>query len=208
MRTVERVKTIGLLGGVASGKSLVAGMLVELGAGLLDADRTGHAVLAEDTDVHTALRKRWGGAVFSPEGVVDRTIVATRVFANTPQAAADREFLEVLLHPRIRQRLEEMRQHFAAEGKSAVVLDAPLLLEAGWGSLCNIILMIDVPREIRLDRARQRGWSEAEFSQREAAQLPVDEKRRAAHCVIENDGSIEELRAAVSDFWQRYVAAQ
>jgi dephospho-CoA kinase len=199
------MKTIGLVGGVASGKSLVASMLVELGAGLLDADRSGHAVLAEDAEVREALRHRWGDAIFTAEGDVDRAALAPRVFAEDDGARADREFLEDLLHPRIRRRLEGLRQQFAAEGKPAAVLDAPLLLEAGWGPMCDIVLMVDAPRESRLQWARQRGWTDVEFARREAAQWPVEQKRRAVDVVIQNDGSIDDLRDAVRKFWEQWV---
>jgi dephospho-CoA kinase len=199
------MKIVGLVGGVASGKSLVAKMLVELGAGLLDADRTGHAVLAEDPAVQRELHKRWGDAVFAADGSVDRSAIAGRVFAAGGTAELDRRFLEELLHKRIRRRLLQKKDQFAGEGRPAVVLDAPVLLEAGWGPMCDILLMVDVPREIRLERALQRGWSEAEFDRREAAQWPVDDKRREAHFVLSNDGSEDELRAAVRDFWQAHV---
>ncbi len=199
------MKTIGLVGGVASGKSLVAKMLVELGAGLLDADRTGHAVLADDPAVQRKLHERWGDAVFAPDGSVNRRAIAQRVFASGGTAELDRRFLEDLLHHRIRRRLLQMKDQFAAEGRPAVVLDAPILLEAGWGPMCDILLMVDVPREIRLKRALSRGWTEEEFNGREAAQWPVDDKRREAHFMIPNDGSAENLRQAVREFWQAHV---
>jgi dephospho-CoA kinase len=197
--------TIGLVGGVASGKSLVAKMLVELGAGLLDADRTGHAVLAEDSEVRAELKRHWGDSVVGKDGRIDRAAVAKRVFAESDAAVADRRYLEELLHPRIRRRLNELRDQYATEDKPAVVLDAPLLLEAGWGPLCDVVLMVDVPRQTRLTRAHSRGWSEAEFARREAAQWPAEEKRRHANVVISNDGTEAELRAAVRDFWARNV---
>jgi len=200
------MKTIGLVGGVASGKSLVAKMLVELGAGLLDADRTGHAVLADDAEVHQSLRERWGEAAFSGDGSVERAAVARRVFADDDTAKADREFLEGLLHPRIRRRLEALRNQYAAENKPAVVLDAPVLLEAGWGPMCDVLLMVDASRDVRLQRARQRGWSEAEFDRRVAAQWPVDAKRRASHFLIRNDGTEDQLRQSVREFWESHVA--
>lgn len=197
------MKTIGLVGGVASGKSLVGRMLVELGAGLLDADRTGHAVLAEDAEVREAVRKRWGNSVLTSAG---RSIIAKHVFADTDTGAIERKFLEELLHPRIRARLCELRDQFAAAGKPAVVLDAPLLLESGWDPLCDLILFVDVPRQMRLERAQTRSWTEAEFDRREAAQWPVDKKRAAANVVLANSGSEAELRTAVEDFWRRYIA--
>jgi dephospho-CoA kinase len=199
------MKTIGLVGGVASGKSRVGRMLVELGAGLLDADRTGHNVLTDDPDVHRSLRDRWGDGVFTPDGGVDRAEIARRVFGGTEAEAADRQFLEDLLHPRIRRRLEAERREMVAAGRAAVVLDAPLLLEAGWGSLCDVVLFIDSSRETRLARARKRGWSEAQFDEREAAQLPIVKKRGAADVVINNDGTEDELRRSVHDFWNQYV---
>ena len=199
------MKTIGLVGGVASGKSRVAQLLVELGAGVLDADRAGHAVLAEDAEVRDALRGRWGGGIFRPDGSVDRAAVARRVFGGGGDAAAEREFLEELVHPRIRARLEREARELAAAGKPAVVLDAPLLLEAGWETMCDVVLMVDASRETRLSRVRDRGWTEEQFDQREAAQWPIVKKREAADAVIHNDGTEEELRDAVGEFWHQHV---
>jgi dephospho-CoA kinase len=201
-----QMKTIGLVGGVASGKSLAANAVVELGAVLLDADKTGHLVLADDPDVRQAVLGRWGQSVLGPDGKVDRAAVAKKVFAKGDDATSDREFLENLLHPRIGRRLEQQRDQAAAAGKPAVVLDAPLLLEAGWGPMCDFVIMIDSPREARLARAATRGWTETEFSQREAAQWPTEKKRSSADAVIQNHGSSAELRAAVADFWAQNIA--
>jgi dephospho-CoA kinase len=199
------MKTIGLVGGVASGKSSVSRMLVNLGAGLLDADRTGHAVLAVDKQVRAALRSRWGDEVLTPGGAIDRAAVAKRVFSQNEAGTADRKFLEGLLHPRIHLLLDEARTQFAAEGKPAVILDAPLLLEAGWGPLCDIVLLVDVSRENRLARAKTRGWTEAEFDRREAVQMPLDEKRRLATAVLPNNGGEADLRATVRNFWTENI---
>ncbi|MCI0333331.1 MAG: dephospho-CoA kinase [Planctomycetes bacterium] len=205
---MERTKTIGLVGGVASGKSRVAQLLVDLGAGLLDADRTGHAVLADDPQVRNALRQRWGDDVIAADGRVDRAAVAHRVFGSGEEAAAERQFLEDLLHPRIRRRLEAEARAMAATGRPAVVLDAPLLLEAGWGPMCDVVLMVDASRKTRLARACARGWTESHFDQREAAQWPVVKKRGVADVVINNEGTEDELRDAVRQFWDRHVASR
>jgi dephospho-CoA kinase len=199
------MKTIGLVGGVASGKSRVARMLADLGAGVLDADRVGHDVLETDAEIRKAVRQRWGPAVLTADGHVDRQAVARRVFAAGDQAIDDREFLEQLLHPRIRQRLDGLRNKFAAEGRSAVVLDAPLLLEAGWGPMCDLVVMVEAPRELRLQRGRQRGWTEAEFDRREAAQWPVDQKRRHTQVALFNEGTEDDLRQAVKQFWADHI---
>jgi dephospho-CoA kinase len=200
------MKIIGLVGGVASGKSLAANMLVELGAVHLDADRTGHAVLAEDADVRQSLLDRWGNAILDNDGHVDRRAIAKQVFAKSAAGTAGRKFLEDLLHPRIRQRLNAERDRAIEVGKPAIVVDAPLLLEADWDSLCDVILMIDSPRELRLERAAKRGWTAAEFDDREAAQWPPEEKRRHADFVVPNHGTAEDLRAAIADFWTQNIA--
>src|SRR6185295_5855836 len=148
------MKTIGLVGGVASGKSLAAKFLVDLGAVHLDADRTGHEVLAEDPDVREAVINRWGDAILAADKSVDRSAIARRIFAQNEAGAADRKFLERLLHPRIGQCLDQKRNEAAAAGKPAVVLDAPLLLEAGWGKMCDVVVMVDSPNDLRLSRAK------------------------------------------------------
>jgi dephospho-CoA kinase len=205
---MDRMTTIGLVGGVGSGKSAVARILGELGAGVLDADRAGHAVLAEDADVQRALRERWGDAVFTADGQADRAAIARRVFGEGKSAVEERRFLERLVHPRIGQRLAAQRDQLAAEGRPAVVVDAALLFEANWRPMCDLVLFVDAPREVRLERARGRGWSETDFSWREAAQWPVEEKRRRADVTISNGGSLEELRQRVLQFWDQHVDAE
>ena len=143
---------IGLVGGIASGKSLVAQQLVELGAGWLDADRAGHEVL-ELEDVKRAIRQRWGDEVFTADGRVSRPAVGRRIFGDSPQAVAERQFLEQLTHPRIGELMGRQAAALEEENKQALVLDAPLLMEAGWDRFCDKILFVDAPREVRLDRA-------------------------------------------------------
>jgi len=204
---MDRMKTIGLVGGVASGKSLVAQLFEERGAGLLDADRAGHEVLAHDGEVRQAVVDRWGPSVLAADGSVDRAAIAARVFDADDVSATERQYLESLLHPRIRRLLAEKTTQFAAQGRPAVVLDAPLLLEAGWGPLCDLVVMVEADRDVRLARAEERGWSAAEFSRREAAQWPVAEKRRAAHATLVNSGDVAALRTAVGELWRKHVAS-
>ena len=140
-------------------------MLVEHGAGLLDADRAGHAVLKEDLAVRQSVLQRWGNDVVAADGSIDRAAIAKRVFGKSDAERADLVFLESLLHPRIRDRLASEGRKLANSGIPAVVLDAPLLLEAGWKSLCDVVLFVDASRETRLARARGRGWTEAQFDE-------------------------------------------
>lgn len=209
---MDSMKTIGLVGGVASGKSLVAKLFAELGAGLLDADRAGHEVLAHDPEVRQAVVSRWGPSVLAADGSIDRSAVAACVFAagdrgSKNNADDERKFLESQLHPRIRKLLAEKTWQFAADGRLAVVLDAPLLLEAGWAPMCDLIVMVDADRDVRLARAHERGWTADEFARREAAQWPVEKKRSAAHATLANHGDVAALRAAVCNIWHKYVAS-
>lgn len=197
-------KIIGLLGGVASGKSLVARQLETLGAARLDADRVGHEVLLLP-EVEAALRARWGERVVGHEGRISRSAVAAIVFARTDEGRQELSFLESVTHPRIGVRLREEAQRLAAAGFRYLVLDAPVMLKAGWDSLCDVILYVDAPQEVRLERALQRGWSPAEFASREAAQESLETKRRRADYTIENAGKPEETAARLAQWWQEFT---
>jgi dephospho-CoA kinase len=195
---------IGLLGGVASGKSLVAQELTRLGAGLLDADRTGHEVLQSDR-VENAARRQWGPTVFGADGRIDRAKLARIVFADPPDGPRQRQYLEQLTHPEIGRLLRREADDLAARGIQAAVLDAPLLLEAGWNRLCDTLIFVDAPRELRLARARRRGWSEEDFDRREDVQESLDLKRERADVIVDNSGSPQHTRVQVEQFWRSLV---
>jgi dephospho-CoA kinase len=192
---------IGILGGVASGKSEVSCRLRSLGAAVLDADRVGHAVLRE-AEVRRAVQCRWGEAVLDAAGEIDRRKVAEIVFAAAPESKAELTFLEELTHPRIGQRLQEQLAELHREGVRAAVLDAPVMLKAGWDRMCQRIVFVDAPRDVRLARARQRGWTEADFAAREAAQEPLETKCSRADVTIDNGLTRQHLFAQVDRFWQ------
>ncbi len=192
--------TVGILGGVACGKSLVARHFTQLGAGVIDADRLGHESLDEPA-VQAALRDRWGERVFGPDGKINRGSVADIVFATTSEGDAERHFLEKLVHPRIAHRLTVVRDRFLTQKYRVVVLDAPLLIEAGWDRLCSKLVFVDAPRQLRLARAAARGWTERDVVRREAAQVPLEVKRRRADVTIDNSGTPRETQAQVEHFW-------
>ncbi len=192
---------IGILGGVASGKSEVSSRLRSLGAAVLDADRVGHAVLRE-AEVRQAVQRRWGEAVLDAAGEIDRRKVAEIVFAAAPESRAELTFLEQLTHPLIGQRLQEQLAELHREGVRAAVLDAPVMLKAGWDRLCHRIVFVDAPRDVRLARARQRGWTEADFAAREAAQEPLETKRSRADMTLDNSLTRQHLFAQVDRFWR------
>ncbi len=199
------LEILGVIGGIGSGKSEVARRLAEHGAVLLEADRIGHLVL-DDPEVKEALRARWGDAVFDQQGKVDRRAVAARVFSNADNEFQELRFLERVVHPRIEAQLIEALQRCQQQAKSGqqltVVLDAAVLLEAGWSRWCDQILFIDAPEAVRLERARARGWSTQEWHRREAAQWPLDKKRQYATAILPNHGSLDELYHQVDSWWQ------
>jgi dephospho-CoA kinase len=195
------LRIVGLLGGVASGKSLVARQLAELGAGVLDADRAGHEVLRL-AEVREAALARWGAGILGADGQLDRGKLAEIVFASPPEGSREREYLERITHPEIGRLLEHEARRMAAEGCRVAVLDAPLLLEAGWDKLCSRLVFVDAPRQLRLARARARGWSEREFADREGVQESLDRKRSRADVVVDNSGSPEQTRAQVESLWR------
>jgi dephospho-CoA kinase len=151
------MKVIGMLGGVASGKSLVAQELARLGAGLLDADRAAHEVLRMP-EVETAARERWGTKVFGPDGRIDRARLAEIVFADAPGGPRERKYLEQLTHPKIGPLLAREAERLAASGTAVAVLDAPLLLEAGWDKLCERLVFVDAPRGLPADARSSRAF--------------------------------------------------
>jgi dephospho-CoA kinase len=199
--------TLGLVGGIASGKSQVAQILSDLGAAVIDADRAGHQVLREP-EVIAAVKARWGELVLDDKGQVSRRAVARIVFAAGNEA--ERRFLEELTHPKIERLLNEALADAKAQQPPprAIVLDAALLFEAGWDKLCDKIVFVDAPRDVRLERAVVRGWSAEQFAAREAAQMPVGEKRSRADIVIRNTRTLESLREVVRLTWHDLLNAK
>jgi dephospho-CoA kinase len=197
------MNVLGLLGGVASGKSLVAQQLAELGAVVLDADRAGHETLRLP-EIIAAAKARWGEGVLDPDGQINRLQLAKIVFAPPPAGAEERRYLESLTHPEIGRRL-------AAEAESKenasplAVLDAPLILEAGWDKMCTHLAFVDAPRELRLAHALKRGWTEEDFAAREAVQESLDIKRGRADFIIDNSGSALHTQLQVERLWQSLV---
>jgi dephospho-CoA kinase len=198
------MRVIGILGGVASGKSWVAGQLAARGAGVLDADGAGHAVLRLP-QIEAAARQRWGAAVFGPDGHIDRRRLAGIVFTPSREGEQERAYLEKLTHPEIGRLLARQAAELTATGRTVAVLDAPLLLEAGWNKLCQMLVYVDAPREVRLARARQRGWSEEDFTVREGAQDSLDWKRARADVIIDNSGPPEHTQAQIERCWPLLV---
>jgi dephospho-CoA kinase len=196
--------TLGLVGGVASGKTTVARHLQQLGAAVIEADKLGHEVLRMPA-IRVAVGQRFGSEVIDSDGQVDRRKLAEIVFAPPPAGPAALEQLERLTHPEIGRLAEAELDRLRAAGGPMVVLDAPVLLEAGWDRLCDRIAFVDAPLEVRRGRAAARGWSEAEFAARERAQKSLAEKRRRADFVLDNSGTNEYTQQQVERLWHALV---
>ena len=204
----SRVPVIGLVGGIGAGKSAVARALESLGCVVMDSDAQAKALL-ENAGVRETLVSWWGEGVLKSEGAggagkasggrIDRAAVAAIIFG----APAERRRLEMLIHPMLhaerRRRIQEIEAARTSLSPAAIVIDAPLLFEAGVDRECDAVIFVEAPFEARLKRVcESRGWDEAELRRREASQLPLDEKRRRARHVVENTGSLDDLRAQVS----------
>jgi dephospho-CoA kinase len=202
------MKTLGLLGGVASGKTLVAKKLEQLGAVVLDADRAGHEVLRLP-HVKEAARKRWGASIFASAGEqageIDRKQLASIVFSSSDKSRRELDFLEKLTHPEIGSRLQTQLSQIRRQGVQVTVLDAPVMLKAGWDRFCDQIWFIDAPYETRLARAKARGWTEDDFRSREMAQEPVARKRELADLVLDNSRGIGYTHEQIERYWPSLI---
>jgi dephospho-CoA kinase len=198
---------LGIVGGVASGKSAVAQAFARRGAAALDADRVGHEVLLEP-GVIAAFRQRWGEEVVDDNGQVVRRQVARRVFGGDAAATAERQFLDSVTHPRIRARLRGELDEWRATGTRVAVLDAALLYETSWNELCDGVLFVDAPQEVRRQRAITRGWSSEQFADREASQWPVARKRTLATWILANQGSTDEIEPQVDTIWRKIAQGE
>ena len=189
---------VGILGGVGSGKSLVAEQLRQMGAEVFSADEAGHRAL-DDPAITGELVARWGDTILAADGRLDRQAIAERVFQG-PDAERELEFLEQLTHPRIGREmkvfLDQVRQR---DDLRLAVIDAALLLEAGWDTACDELLFVAVDDEIRWQRCQQRGWSRQQWEAREASQKSLDEKQARASFVIDNNSDETVLRSRLQE---------
>lgn len=197
------MKVVGVIGGIGSGKSRVAAELARRAEGvssLISGDQLGHAALGQP-EIRKRIIDRWGQAIVTPEGEIDRKKLGAIVFKD----ASERKVLESIVFPFIESGIvagiNKAKQDPATR---LLVLDAAVMLEAGWDKHCDLLIFVDVPREIRLQRlARNRGWSERQVAAREQAQWPLDDKKRRADFVIDNSGTPEQLARPIAELLQK-----
>ena len=191
------VPVIGLTGAIGGGKSQVAALLTKRGAVVIDADSVGHEVL-EHSEVRRQVIARFGAGVVehgpdaaATPGSINRQALGSIVFAARPAL----DDLEAIVHPQMRRQFEAIIDRESVRGRAPmVVLDAAVLLEAGWDNLCDLLVFVAASQPVRLQRvARGRGWTAEVLQAREAAQWPREHKLSRADIVIHNDSSLEIL---------------
>lgn len=195
---------IGLTGGIAAGKSAVAARLAELGAVVIDADRLAREVVVPGTPALAAIAHRFGDAVLAPDGSLDRARLGSIIFTDD----AARRDLNAIVHPAVQRRYAELvAEAFARDADAIVVYDVPLLAEARAASEFALVVVVDAPPEVRIDRlVALRGMDRADARARIDAQIPDAERRAMADVVIDASGTLEHTLEQVDALWERLVA--
>jgi dephospho-CoA kinase len=205
MRMAGYIPVIGLTGGIGTGKSTVTQMLEKLGAAVIDADKVGHQIYLPDLPAWREIVETFGAQVLNADRAIDRQALGKIVFAD-PEALRT---LNRIVHPkmfdRMRELIAEMR---AGGGMKAIVVEAAVLIEAHWMPLVDQVWVVVASEPVVVERlAKQRNLSPEQVRTRIAAQLSNDERRRHAHVVIRNDGSLEKVHDAVQQAWDHLSQA-
>ncbi len=192
-------RVIGLTGGIGSGKSVVSRLLAELGAVIIDADELGHKAYQPNTQVWCDVVAAFGKQVVASDGLIDREKLGEIVFSS-PEARAR---LNQIMHPRIHDMVKARLEKYRQQGAGVVVLEAPLLVEAGWVSLVDEVWVTAASETTVLKRLQERsGLSESESLARMHSQLPCEDRISHADVIIDTDCPFDELKAKVKELWQ------
>jgi dephospho-CoA kinase len=192
--------TIGLTGGIGSGKSTVSKMLAELGAPILDADKIAHTTYAPGGSAYKEVVAAFGDRIVASDGTIDRTKLGPIVFADADQLKR----LTSIVWPRTFERIRELVAESRKKGEARpIVVEAAILIEANWQSMCDEIWLVRASKERVIERIeRDRGMKPEQTEARIRAQLSDDERVKHANLVIENENSLNELREVVTRVWK------
>jgi dephospho-CoA kinase len=188
---------VGLTGGIGTGKSSVSAMLAKHGAVVIDADDLAREVVAPGTPALAEIVISFGPEMITDDGELDRAAMGRRVFGDDEA----RKRLEAIIHPRVRARAAQIE---AAAGERAIVVhDIPLLVETGQADSFDVVLVVDAPTDVQVQRlVQQRGMTVVDAGARIAAQAGRDQRLAAADHVLSNTGSLAQLQAAVDQVWE------
>ncbi|MFI0349565.1 dephospho-CoA kinase [Actinomadura sp. 9N407] len=191
---------VGLTGGIGSGKSEVSSLLQERGAVIIDADKIAREVVEPGTPGLAAVAAEFGDEVLLPDGGLDREKVGSIVFADRERLAA----LNAIVHPLVGARMQELMD--AAAEDAVVVHDVPLLAENGLAEAYDVVVVVDTPLETQLDRlVARRGMTEQDARARISNQASREDRRAIADHVIDNSGSLDDLKAQVDTLWEALI---
>lgn len=192
---------IGLTGGIACGKTTVATSLVRRGALLIDADLVAREVVEPGSPILKQVTLHFGQGILNPDGSLNRKALGERIFRDE----ASRKLLESILHPAIRLLIEERMDHFETEyPDKLVVIDVPLLYETGYEDMFSEVMVVYVPESVQLERLMNRDkLTEEQALSRIRAQMPIEEKKKRADILIDNQGDLLETERQLDDFWKR-----
>ena len=193
------MKVIGLTGGIGSGKSRVAGFLAGLGVVIIDADKVGHEVLEGDGEARRQVIDTFGQNIIAPDGKIDRRKLGNIVFNSTEALSR----LNRIMHPRISEVVKAQLGQYRRQGVDIVVIEAPLLIEAGWNMKVDEVWVTTAPRAAILKRLERLGLSRTEAMARIRSQLPDRKRVKHADVVINTDCSLDELKVKAGKLWQR-----
>ena len=191
--------TVGLTGGIGSGKSTVAQILGEFGAPILDADKVAHTTYAPGGPAYDAVVAAFGTDIVAPDRTVDRRKLGAVVFGNPEQLNKLTSIVWPATFEALRRKVAELR---ASGAKLPIVVEAAILIDANWQPLFDEIWLVRAPREQVLSRIEiQRGAKPSETEARIRAQLSDEERTKHASLIVENNGSLEELRELLKEIW-------
>ncbi|PDP88722.1 dephospho-CoA kinase [Glycomyces fuscus] len=190
---------VGLTGGIGSGKSAVAAELAAYGATVVDADALAREVVEPGTPGLEAVVAEFGERVLTPDGRLDRPRLGEIVFADEDSLAR----LNAIVHPLVGERSTQLMEEAVASGVEVVVYDVPLLVENGLGPLYDVVVVVDAPDAVRVERvAANRGMPREQVEARIRAQADRDTRLAAADLVVDNSGTREELTERVAELWR------
>lgn len=190
------MRKIGLTGGIGSGKSTVAALFAEHGFPVVDADQIARDVVQPGQPALPELADAFGQDILLNDGTLNRAELARRAFSSPERT----QLLNSITHPRIKEESHRQFQALEAAGAAAVIFDMPLLVDLGWHRDMDLVIVVDVPPEVRIQRlVRYRGLDEEDARHRVDAQISDAERLAAADVVIDNSGSLEDVRRRVKE---------